>query len=307
MKKSHVLTAILLFSLTTSTIFAFTDVDSSHVNYDAITYVETEGIVNGYDDGSYQADKTINRAEFTKIIIEATMDIDTTDTSLGSLDLTDLTDGAWYVPYVKAAVEEGIIEGYPDKTFKPTDPINFVEASKIIVKGFEYDIDEDSETWYKPYVEELEDKNSIPTSINDFNSDVTRGEMAEIIYILLDSITNKDSSTYEDLGQEAQYIEYTDELYESLLGSEAFVLYFHAPWCALCQQIATYLEENLDSFPNDTIFLETDYDTEIDLKQEYEVTIQYTFVVFDKEGNVLHNLATNNMGYIRLAIEESLL
>ena len=36
---------------------AFTDVDSSHINSDAINYVEVEGIVNGYPDGSYQPDR----------------------------------------------------------------------------------------------------------------------------------------------------------------------------------------------------------------------------------------------------------
>ncbi len=307
MKKFQVLASIILFTLVTSTVFAFTDVDSSHINSDAINYVEVEGIVNGYPDGSYQPDSTINRAEFTKIIVEATMNIDTTANNIGNLYITDLLEGAWYVSYIKAAIDKGIVKGHPDKTFRPADKINFAEASKIIVKGFEYEVEENLEIWYKPYVEKLAEKNAIPTSILDFNSKITRGEMAEIIYRLLAEVTDKEYLTYADLAKEAQYLEYTDGLYNSLLGSKPFVLYFHANWCPLCQQIGLYLEENLDTFPNETIFLKTNYDTATTLKQEYGVTIQYTFVIFDKEGNVTQNLTTNNMAHVRLAIEESLL
>jgi hypothetical protein len=49
----------------------FSDVSSGHVNYDAIKYVQDNGIVSGYQDGTFKPDKTINRAEFTKIIVAA--------------------------------------------------------------------------------------------------------------------------------------------------------------------------------------------------------------------------------------------
>ncbi len=50
----------------------FPDVSSSHSNFNAINYVQEQEIVKGYDDGTYQPNKRINRAEFTKIIVNAT-------------------------------------------------------------------------------------------------------------------------------------------------------------------------------------------------------------------------------------------
>ncbi len=37
----------------------FRDVPSSHPNYDAILYVQEQGIVEGYSDGTYKPDQTI--------------------------------------------------------------------------------------------------------------------------------------------------------------------------------------------------------------------------------------------------------
>jgi len=185
---------------------AFDDVYSSHANLDAINYVQSQGIVDGYPDGTYKPDQYINRAEFTKIIVGALLDYSPNQDPSGydiyalvGLNFSDIISGEWYVPYLRRAVDNGIISGYPDGTFKPADNINFAEAAKILVKGYDFEHYEDSVTWYRPYVQILEGQKAIPVTITGFEHKVTRGEMAEMIYRLSQNITNKPTQTYSAL------------------------------------------------------------------------------------------------------------
>lgn len=168
----------------------FTDVSTNHSNADAIAYVKSEGIVEGYADGTYKPSQLINRAEFTKIIVGAAFDYNSSQDpsgydifSLSGLFFSDLTSGAWYNPYLRRAVQEGVIGGYPDGTFKPADAINFAEAAKIVVISFDLEYGNDP-VWYKPFTDVLESKGAVPTSIKSPGQEITRAEMAEMIYRL---------------------------------------------------------------------------------------------------------------------------
>jgi thiol-disulfide isomerase/thioredoxin len=299
-------TALLLLIFGAPSVFAFSDVDSEHPNAEAIDYVEAEAMVEGYGDGSYAPDAMINRAEFTKIIVEATLGpIDDSDKSLEGLEFFDLEDQAWYNPYIREAVAAGIVSGYEDLSFKPGEDINFAEASKILVEAFDYDYGSSS-TWYEPYVEALEERSAIPMSVFNFSSLVTRGEMAEMIYRLHSGLDTKLTATYEMLEGEVQYLDFNQELYEELLGQRAITLYFHADWCPTCVVIEEYLLDHLYSFPAGGIFLAVDYDTETELIDEYGVSTQYTFVILDEDAEIVESYVTNNVAYVRQAMETSL-
>ncbi|MFA4891550.1 MAG: hypothetical protein WC604_04380, partial [Candidatus Gracilibacteria bacterium] len=55
--------------------------------------------------------------------------------------------------------------------------------------------------WYKNYVTVLSENGAIPTSISGFGANLTRGEMAEIIYRLEADVKDKPSSTYTLLSE----------------------------------------------------------------------------------------------------------
>ncbi|MFC1615561.1 DUF1566 domain-containing protein [Patescibacteria group bacterium] len=180
MKKPITLVIFFIF-LTSSLVFAVSFSDtSSHKYKDAIEYIAEKGIVEGYEDGSYRPDANINRAELLKIILESN-NIDVSD-NLNNC-FPDVRDD-WYAKYVCKAQELGIIDGYPDGTFKPANNINFVEAIKIVELGYGAQL-EDSNPWYQTYVDEADSKNMIPNDINSMDELITRGQMADIITRLL--------------------------------------------------------------------------------------------------------------------------
>lgn len=172
---------------------AFVDVSNTHVNAEAIAYVQSQGIVGGYPDGTFGASRNINRAEFTKIVIEAT----STDIS-GSQCFPDVSD-QWFAKYVCTAKNLGVIGGYPDGTFRPEKEVSFVEASKIIAVAFDTELNVETDIWYEGYVRSLAGINAIPTSVHSFDAKITRGEMAEMIYRLHAKHEDLPSVTYEQL------------------------------------------------------------------------------------------------------------
>ena len=49
----------------------FDDVLDLHPYSEAILYVQSENIVSGYGDGTFRPERSVTRAEFTKIVVEA--------------------------------------------------------------------------------------------------------------------------------------------------------------------------------------------------------------------------------------------
>lgn len=63
------------------------------------------------------------------------------------------------------------------------------------------------------------------------------------------------------------------------------VLFFSAPWCPTCQASVNSL--NTDGVPEGLAVVDVDFDTATDLRQEYGVTVQHTYVQVDESGQEL--------------------
>ena len=180
--------------LAANVLATFSDIPATHPNYEAINYIHNQNIVEGYSDGTFRPDNLINRAEFTKIIVETF----NRGQGVGSNCFPDVgTD--WYAKYVCFSKTHNIISGYPDGNFRPANNINFVEIAKILVNIKGFSIMSNPDTWYKPYVEKLAELKAIPDSITHFDQNVTRGEMAVMIYRLVANVTIKSSKSWTEL------------------------------------------------------------------------------------------------------------
>ncbi len=181
----------------------FTDVPSGNAYSEAIASLREQGVVKGYDDGSFRPNATINRAEFLKIILEARMRqqilAEGSATEVAHYPGADCFSDVkrdWFAGYVCQAKDEGIVNGYPDGSFKPAQNINFVEAAKILSLAYKQPIENFSPDWYEPYARALESAEAIPTSIPSLEHALTRGEMAEMMWRLSNNVTTKESKAY---------------------------------------------------------------------------------------------------------------
>jgi thioredoxin 1 len=63
------------------------------------------------------------------------------------------------------------------------------------------------------------------------------------------------------------------------------VLFFNASWCPTCR--ATVESLDADGVPAGLTVVGVDYDAATDLRKQYGVTVQHTFVQVDEQGNQL--------------------
>ena len=173
----------------------FSDVRDIHINQEAIQYLKTNDVIEGYSDGNYKPENRINRAEFVKIIVASQV-----ENPLGSNCFPDVKN-EWFAKYVCTAKRLGWIKGHPDGTFKPGDYINFAESSQIISKSLNVTPDTTGTRgeWYAGYVNGLAQKKAIPSTVQFFDKDVSRGEMAEIVWRVKENRTDKVSLDYESV------------------------------------------------------------------------------------------------------------
>ncbi|WP_168118780.1 immunoglobulin-like domain-containing protein [Paenibacillus sp. HB172176] len=89
-------------------------------------------VVNGVDDFHYEPERNITRAEFGAIIVRALGIVSHEDKILA---YPDVVSGAWYEDELSVAVENGLVNGYPDGTFRPGNGITRLESMVIVSRA----------------------------------------------------------------------------------------------------------------------------------------------------------------------------
>lgn len=178
--------------------WAYTDVSEDYDYKEAVDYITEQGIVEGYADGTYKPDAKINRAEFTKIIVEARLSMNPLEYAADCFP--DVPSDAWFASYVCYAKAQDMIAGYPDGTFQPANNVNFVEAAKILYNVLDLpEVEPVGDEWYHPYVESMAGLLYIPTSITHYAQEITRGEMAEMVWRILTENQDQPSTSIAQL------------------------------------------------------------------------------------------------------------
>lgn len=170
----------------------FLDVSEDDPYCEAIEYVKGSGIFDGYDDGYFRPYQAINRAETTKVIVRAFEypELAPDGTNLG---FWDLSPWDWYMGFIRTAKQYGIIQGYPDGSFKPAQTVNRVELLKIFLESANVALptcgqaypDTLAGVWYSDYVCYSKTYGLMDTDYyGNFNpaKPMTRGDVAELFY-----------------------------------------------------------------------------------------------------------------------------
>ncbi len=150
----------------------------------AVSYLTSEGILQGNADGTFRANSNLNRAEFVTIV---TRMFPAATVTLTKPCFPDVPVGLWYSPAVCYAKTQGIIRGNEragvpeDKwLFEPNRAIQYEEAIKVLTEllAIPY-IDNDEGEWYTPYVQSATQKDLGLDGLMPGDK-ITRGEMARL-------------------------------------------------------------------------------------------------------------------------------
>jgi hypothetical protein len=128
-----ILNKALDLSNSSSAVTAFSDVTPADWFYAAVENAAHAGIIKGYGN-LFKPDNEINREELATIMVNALAKHD--EARVGMNEKTGFTDddsiSGWARGFVVVAAKTGLINGYPDNSFKPQGSATRAEACAII-------------------------------------------------------------------------------------------------------------------------------------------------------------------------------
>lgn len=111
---------------------SFKDVDAIPAwSKGAIAAAVKAGLVEGYNDGTFQADKLVTRAEMAAMIVRSQSIAIDDGASVTFADAEAIP--SWAIPYVSAAADRGWIHGVGNNTFAPLKHATRAEATQMLI------------------------------------------------------------------------------------------------------------------------------------------------------------------------------
>ncbi|WP_042470271.1 S-layer homology domain-containing protein [Bacillus ndiopicus] len=117
--------------------YVFKDLNPNADYYKPVLDLVNRGVVSGYSDGTFRPSEAITRGEAAKIIALA-MGLNVTRPK--NPGYTDVSQSHPYYSYIAAIANEGIIDGFNDKTFKPNELITRGQIAKALTLGFKLEV-----------------------------------------------------------------------------------------------------------------------------------------------------------------------
>ena len=207
---SLVLALSMVLSLFT-TAFARTSLkDVEGTKYEAAVSALVElGIVNGYEDDTYRAEKVVTRAEMAKLLVIASGLEAAADLNKGATRFDDVAANHWATGYINVATEYGYVNGYPDGTFAPDATVTYAEAVTMAIRVLGYkSVVESKGTWPTNYIAKASELKALKdVDYKTYSDGATRGNIAILVWNVLrapmwdvDSESEKDGLNYSKAG-----------------------------------------------------------------------------------------------------------
>ncbi len=101
--------------------------------FEPVSDLNRAGIVEGYPDDTFRPYRNLSRAEAVTMIYRAYGN--STLALTNPFYFKDVPPDMWAAPYIDYGAGAGIINGYPDKTFRPDTDITYNEVIALIIRA----------------------------------------------------------------------------------------------------------------------------------------------------------------------------
>lgn len=108
---------------------------------DVIEQLAGVGIIAGVDGEHFEPGRAITRAEFTSLLVKA-LELDRDQDGSSETGFNDVQVGKWYSDAIGIAVENNLVSGYEDDTFRPYREITREEAVAVILRTMNVEVEE---------------------------------------------------------------------------------------------------------------------------------------------------------------------
>ncbi|WP_158574702.1 S-layer homology domain-containing protein [Butyricicoccus sp. AM05-1] len=159
---------------------------------DAVDTLVALGVVEGFEDGSFQPNATVTRAQMAKMIY--VLRTGKSDASAYNDDKTSFTDigSHWARGYIKYCQSLGIIAGKSNTIFAPNANVTAQEAAKMLLVTLGYNAEKAGLTGagWAAKTNALADENGLLDDVNtSFTSACPRQYAAQLIYNAINAAT----------------------------------------------------------------------------------------------------------------------
>jgi hypothetical protein len=188
------------YLLTISSTHRFADMPLDHWASDSVEYLLSQDIISGYSDNTFRPNNEVTRSQFAKILVGAYgWDIITPATPT----FNDVPADNWAYGYIETASAHGVISGYNDGSFRPSNSITRAQVAKMVVNasGWVFDgsarstySDVDETDWAYNYIQTVSAADVMSGySDNTFRpyATATRAQIAKILTYSLFSDPNE--------------------------------------------------------------------------------------------------------------------
>lgn len=191
------LAAALLISLTVGSVGAsqtYPDVPEDHKSVKNIEFLTKRGIIEGFPDNTFRPDAAVTRAEASRIIIGASAALEINypaNNKRPMIKFTDIRDDRWYSKPIAGMYENRIINGFPDKSFRPNETVTRAQLAKMISDAFQMEnagtqlkfTDVKAGGWYEQAVQNLVAAGVITNTGTQFkpNHPMSRAEVTDYV------------------------------------------------------------------------------------------------------------------------------
>jgi hypothetical protein len=178
-----------------------------HPYAQAISDLADKGLVTGDQDGNFDPEASMGRGEALKLILDSRNHLENDKKSGKAVDFTtpdnaktpfrDIRPTNPLAPYIRYAFDKKMLQGFGDKTFRPTMAITLAETLKLLLGTFEIPIWKgDTTPWTKKYMDKGFELDLIPYGMWNPDQALTRAEVAYLVSQIYKNADNQMSFNY---------------------------------------------------------------------------------------------------------------
>ena len=170
-------------------------------------YLNETKIMTGYGDGTFRPYIKITRAEFATTVLRLISMDHIAKVMKPESNYSDVNTSHWAVREIKLAGDEGIINGFEDKTFRPEGYVTYNQAVAMLVRALGYGDDAIKKggwiTGYKMVAYET----GLLNGINDLGEgEITRADAAKLLKNALITPMSDGKTPESFLGEKCFYV-----------------------------------------------------------------------------------------------------
>ena len=153
-------------------------------------------IMQGDPDGNMRYNDLVSRAECTKIAVAASSYRNSVATGSKTSPFSDVKSSHWAAPYVTVGIKNGLVKGYLDATFRPSETVLYEEAATMFLRVLGYTDEDFGASWPDAQIGIAKNIGILDNVEKSVGDALTRRDIATMAYNTLISKSKGSQSMY---------------------------------------------------------------------------------------------------------------